>query len=93
MQENEFIHLVFRKAQSVTLLTIIFISIAYHVTIQPNLKDEHKQRRVSFTYWIRKSLRKNDREKILFSNENYFELDNIYSRQNYRVYASCRQEY
>ncbi|CAF4619152.1 unnamed protein product, partial [Rotaria magnacalcarata] len=57
---------------------------AYHVTIQPNLKDEHKQGRISFAYWVRKSLRKQDQEKILFFDEKYFELDGIYNRQNDR---------
>ncbi|CAF2156435.1 unnamed protein product [Rotaria magnacalcarata] len=56
----------------------------YHVTIQPNLKGEHKQGRVSFAYWIRKSLRKQDQEKILFFDEKYFELDGMYNRQNDR---------
>ena len=64
----------------------------YHVTIQPNLKDKHKQRRVSFAYWIRKSLRNKDRERLVFSDENYFELDGVYNRQNGHVYASCRQD-
>ncbi|CAF3336317.1 unnamed protein product [Rotaria socialis] len=33
---------------------------AYHITIQPNLKDEQKEERVSFPYWVRKSLKKQD---------------------------------
>jgi len=45
---------------------------AYHVTIQPNLHDEHKQRRISFAYWVRKSLRKKDHYQILFTDEKYF---------------------
>ncbi|CAF3301043.1 unnamed protein product [Rotaria socialis] len=35
----------------------------YHVKIQQNLKDDHKQARVSFAYWVRKSLRKQDQNK------------------------------
>ncbi|CAF4881239.1 unnamed protein product [Rotaria socialis] len=64
----------------------------YHVTIQSNLKDEHKQGRVSFAYWVRKSLRKQDQEKILFFDEKYFELDGICNHQNGRVYAAYRQD-
>ncbi|CAF4582015.1 unnamed protein product [Rotaria socialis] len=37
----------------------------YRVTIESNLNDEHKQRRESFTYWVRKFLRKKDREENL----------------------------
>ncbi|CAF4444585.1 unnamed protein product [Rotaria sp. Silwood2] len=65
---------------------------AYHVTIEPNLNYEHEQRRVSFAYWVRKWLRKKDREKILFTDEKYFELDGIFNRQNDHVYAPCKQD-
>ncbi|CAF3737285.1 unnamed protein product, partial [Rotaria magnacalcarata] len=40
---------------------------AYHITIQPNLKDEHKQERISFAYWVRKS-----GETLTY--ENYIEI-------------------
>jgi hypothetical protein len=65
---------------------------AYHVIIEPNLNDEHKQRRISFAYWVRRSLRKKDRETIFFTDEKYFELDGIFNRQNDRVYALSRQQ-
>ncbi|CAF2096163.1 unnamed protein product [Rotaria magnacalcarata] len=65
---------------------------AYHVTIQPNIQDDHKQRRKSFAYWVRKSLRKKDHGLILFTDEKYFGMDGIYNRQNDRVYASSPQE-
>ncbi|CAF4646770.1 unnamed protein product [Rotaria magnacalcarata] len=65
---------------------------AYHVTIQPNIQDDHKQRSKSFAYWARKSLRKKDHGLILFTDEKYFGMDGIYNRQNERVYASSRQE-
>ncbi|CAM4820023.1 unnamed protein product [Rotaria magnacalcarata] len=63
---------------------------AYRVIVESNLNDEHKQRRVSFTYWVRKFLRKKDREKILFTDEKYFELGGIFNRQNDRVYTPSR---
>ncbi|CAF2141132.1 unnamed protein product [Rotaria magnacalcarata] len=64
----------------------------YHVTIQSSLKDEHKQGRISFAYWVRKSLRKQNHQKFLFFDEKYFELDGIYNRQNDRVYTVCQQD-
>ncbi len=65
---------------------------AYQVATQPNLQDGHKQRRISFAYWVPKSLRKKDHGQILFTDEKYFELDSKFNRQNDRVYASSRQE-
>ncbi len=65
---------------------------SYHVIIEPKLHDEHKQRKISFSYWVRKSLRKRDWEKILFTDEKYFELGGIFNRQNDRIYAPCRRE-
>ncbi|CAF1280271.1 unnamed protein product [Rotaria sp. Silwood1] len=65
---------------------------AYHVTTQPNLKDDYKQPRISFAYCVNKSLRKKDRGQILFTDEKYFGLDGILNRQNDRVYAASRQE-
>jgi hypothetical protein len=65
---------------------------AYHVTTQPNLHDEHKQRRISFAYWVRKSLRKKGHYQIVLTDEKYFGLDGIFNRHNDRVYASSRQE-
>ncbi|CAF4393824.1 unnamed protein product, partial [Rotaria magnacalcarata] len=55
-------------------------------------KDDHKQRRKSFAYWVRKSLRKKDHGSTLFTDEKYFGMDGIYNRQNDRAYASSRQE-
>ena len=43
-------------------------------------------------YWVRRSLRRVDREKILFINEKYFELDGIFNLQNDRIYASSRKQ-
>ncbi|CAF2059051.1 unnamed protein product [Rotaria magnacalcarata] len=64
----------------------------YHATIQSNLKDEHKQGRISFAYWVRKSLRKQDQEKILLFLEKYFELDGTYNCENDRVSTACQQD-
>jgi hypothetical protein len=39
-----------------------------------------------------KVIKKKDREKNLFTDEKYFELDGMFNRQNNFVYVPCRQE-
>lgn len=63
---------------------------AYRITIQPKLTDAHKQARITFAYWVRRSLTKAFIRKILFSDEKYFTVDGIFNRQNDRVYAASR---
>ena len=41
---------------------------------------------------MRKSLKKEDRDKILFSDEKYFSVEGVFNRQNERVYATSRLE-
>jgi len=65
---------------------------AYHITIQSNFPDDHKQRRIPFACWVWNSVRKKDHGQILFTDEKYFGLDGIFNRQNDRVYAPSRQE-
>ena len=65
---------------------------AYRVTIELNLNDRHKQRRVSFTYWVQKFLRKKIEKKILFTDEKHFELGDIFNHQNDRVYPLSRHD-
>ena len=65
---------------------------AYRITTQPKLSYDHKKRRISFAYWVRKALRKEDHGMILFTDEKYFTLGGIFNRQNDRVYAANRQE-
>ncbi len=64
---------------------------AYHITIQQELTDDHKKRRVTFAYWARRTLRKNDIKRILFSDEKYFTIDGIFNRQNDRIHAPSRE--
>jgi hypothetical protein len=63
-----------------------------HFTNESYPYDDHKQQPISFTYWVRKSLRKKDREKFLFTDEKYFELDDTFNLSSDRVYAPSRQE-
>lgn len=65
---------------------------AYRITTQPNLDDAAKNRRIQFAYWVRRWLRKQQMETILFSDEKYFSIDGIFNRQNDRVYALNRQD-
>ncbi|CAF1126906.1 unnamed protein product [Didymodactylos carnosus] len=65
---------------------------AYHITIEPKLTDAHKQARIAFAYWIRRSLTKASIQKILFTDEKYFTVDGIFNRHNDRVYAATRAE-
>lgn len=62
----------------------------YRITIQPKLTDAHKQARITFANWVRRSLTKDSIRKILFSDEKYFTVDGIFNRQNDRVYAASR---
>ncbi len=63
---------------------------AYRITIQPKLTDVQKQLRITFAYWVRRSLTKASIRKIMFRDEKYFTIDGIYNRQNNRVYVASR---
>lgn len=65
---------------------------AYRITTQPTLTDDNKKRRISFEYWVRKSLRKKDHGKILFTDEKYFSVEDVFNRQNEQIYATSRTE-
>ena len=64
----------------------------YVKRISPRLTEQHKIKRKSFGFWIRKNVRKSMTEKILFSDEKYFDIDGIYNKQNDRIYAATREE-
>lgn len=49
----------------------------YVKRITPKLKEQHKIKRKSFGLWVRKNIRKSMAEKILFSDEKYFDLNGI----------------
>jgi hypothetical protein len=54
---------------------------AYKVQIKPLLTDEHKEKRIRFSNWIRTSFRKKDRIKVLSSEEKKFDIDVVYNSQ------------
>ena len=60
--------------------------------ISPRFAEQHKIKRNSFGFWVRINTRKSMMEKILFADEKYFDIDDIYNRQNDRIYAATREE-
>lgn len=61
-------------------------------TLKDNLKlhaykDEHEEKRIRFSNWIRTNFRKEDTMKILFSDEKMFDIDGVYNSQNDRIWA------
>ena len=63
---------------------------AYKAQNEPLLTNEHKEERVKFANWIQTSFRKENTMKILFSDENMFDIDGIYNFQNDRIWAVNR---
>ena len=61
-------------------------------TTRPKLSNDNKKQRVSFAYWVQKFLKKEDHGKILFTDETYFSVEDIFSRQNKLIYAASRLE-
>ena len=57
-----------------------------------NLKEQHKMNRKSFRIWIQNEHSKINNGKILFYDEQCFQLDGIYNRQNIRIDADTREE-
>ena len=69
-----------------------FLNEALQNTVELLLKDEHKAQRKKFANWVRKKFWKEDIMTILFSDEKTFDLDDIYSSQNDRIWAANRKE-
>ena len=65
---------------------------AYHITIEPKRSDAHKQARITFAYWVRRSLTKASIQKIFFTDKKYFTVDRIFNRHKDRAYAATRAE-
>ena len=54
---------------------------------EPMLTDEHKAKSLKFANSLRTNFRKEDTMKILFSEEELFDIDGIYNSQNDRIWA------
>ena len=64
----------------------------YKITVESLLKDEHKAQRKEFANWVREKFREEDTMRILFSDENMFDLDGIYNSQNDHIWTDNREE-
>ena len=65
---------------------------SYKKIIQPKLNNLQKSKRVKFTNWMLNNYSKEDTKKCLFTDEKYFDLDDIYNLQNDRVWTPSREE-
>ena len=63
----------------------------YKVRVVPLLKDEHKDKRKRFSNWMRTYFKKETTMKILFYDENMFDIDGVYNLQNDRIWTVNRQ--
>ncbi|CAF1188110.1 unnamed protein product, partial [Didymodactylos carnosus] len=63
-----------------------------HTTMRRIIKEDLGLKLRSFGIWGRKNIRKSMTEKILFAEEKYFYIDEIYNKQNDRIYAPTREE-
>ena len=61
---------------------------AYLRIVKPLLSDNHVLQRKKFANWNRTDFRKQDTLRILFSNEKYFDVDDIYNFQNHFIWTA-----
>ena len=59
----------------------------YKKPVELLLKDEHKAQRKKFANWARNKFRKEDKMRIIFTDEKMFDLDGIYNSQNDRIWS------
>jgi hypothetical protein len=64
----------------------------YKKRIEPLMTVDQKAKRKKFSNWIRTNFKKEDTERILFSDEKRFDIDGVYNAQNDRIWAVNRQE-
>ena len=60
----------------------------YNIAVEPPVKDEHKAQWKKIANRMKRKFQKEDTMRILFSNEQMFDLDGIYSSQNGRIWAA-----
>ena len=58
---------------------------SHKIVAEPSLSDGQKNKRKSFTNWIRTNFRKKDTWKVLFSDEKPFDIDGVYNVRNTRI--------
>ena len=60
--------------------------------MESSLADDQRDQRKKFANWVLTNFRKEDTMKILFSDEKYFDIDDVYNFQNDRVWAVNRPD-
>ena len=55
--------------------------------MEPSLSDDQKIKRKQFANWLRTNFRKKDSLRILFSDEQFCDIDGIYNCENEHVWA------
>ena len=64
----------------------------YKKIIEPSLFDDEKIKWKQFANWIRTNFGKEDTLKILFSDEKFFDTDNVYNSENELVWIVHRAD-
>ena len=64
----------------------------YKKVIEPLLSNDQKIKRKKFANWLRTNFRKEDTITILFSDEKFFDIDDIYNFKNDRMWAVDRAD-
>jgi hypothetical protein len=59
---------------------------------QPKLTDLQKQKNIKFANWVLNNYTKDDIKTLLLTDEFFFDLDGVYSRQNDRIWAVNREQ-
>ena len=63
---------------------------SYKKIIEPSLSGDQKIKRKQFANWLRTNFRKEGTLRILFSDEKFFDIDDVYNSENERVWTiSC----
>ena len=74
------------------ILTVDLGLKSYKKVIEPSLSDDQKIKRKKFANWVRNNFRKEETMRILFSDEKFFDIGDVYNSQNDRVWAVGRAD-
>lgn len=65
---------------------------AYKKRKEPALTPQQKLTRKQFSKWTSRNLTQDERQRVVFSDEKYFDIDGVYNSNNDRVWAVSREE-
>ena len=74
------------------ILKIVLGLKSYKKIMKPSLFDDQKIRQKQFANWIRTNFRKEDILRILFSDEKFFDIDDVYNVDNEHMWAINRAD-